>query len=272
MKCFLKKIIPNFIKRIYSKINARKNLSWHGDYSSWKEAKRNCTGYESNDILEKVKNSLLKVKSGEYVYERDSVLFEKIEYSYPLLTVLLWVAGINNNKLNVIDFGGSLGSTYYQNKSFLDHLELLRWNIVEQENFVKCGKENFENEELKFYYSIDDCLNENDTKLILFSSVVQYLENPFDFLNEVVEKGVEFILFDRTSIINSNDHRLCVQTSIQYEKEDTYPVWLFNEEKFMDIFKKKYKLIFDFNAFVGDEYSIDKKTRFRDKGFFFQRI
>ena len=59
-----------------------------------------------------------KVKNGEAVYERDSVLFDEIQYSWGLLAGLEKAALEHDGKLCVLDFGGSLGSTYYQNKQF----------------------------------------------------------------------------------------------------------------------------------------------------------
>jgi hypothetical protein len=47
-------------------------VSYTGNYSSWQDALANSTGYDSDLILEKVSTALLKVKSGEAVYERDS--------------------------------------------------------------------------------------------------------------------------------------------------------------------------------------------------------
>ncbi len=42
----------------------------------------------------------------------------------------------NNNNLSVLDFGGSLRSTYYQNKTFLENLNSIEWSIVEQTHFL----------------------------------------------------------------------------------------------------------------------------------------
>jgi hypothetical protein len=52
------------------------------------------------------------VKTGEAVYERDSVLFDEIQYSFPVIAALLRVASANKGKLNVLDFGGSEKSHY----------------------------------------------------------------------------------------------------------------------------------------------------------------
>src|SRR5262245_44680393 len=106
---------------------APEEYGWHGDFADWAEAKRACSGYDSDVILERVKAALLKVKRGEAVYERDSVLFDSKQYSWPVLASLLWIASQHQNRLTVMDFGGSLGSSYFQNREFLGHLTGLRW-------------------------------------------------------------------------------------------------------------------------------------------------
>ena len=58
----------------------------------------------------KTLNTVLKVKSGELAYERDSVGFEKPSFNWPLLAALREEALRSNSHLHVIDFGGSLGS------------------------------------------------------------------------------------------------------------------------------------------------------------------
>ena len=78
----------NMLRRVVRAIKERHEW-FTGDYASWEEAMQHCTGYDDPAILEKVKESLLKVKRGEAVCERDSVLLDKIEYSMPLLVSLL---------------------------------------------------------------------------------------------------------------------------------------------------------------------------------------
>ena len=99
----IKKIIPPlFLESYHSLVSTKNNnVSWTGNYTSWQEAKQHSSGYESSVILETVKNALLKVKNGEAVYERDSVLFDKIQYSFPLLSALMWISSKNNSRLSV---------------------------------------------------------------------------------------------------------------------------------------------------------------------------
>ena len=89
-----------------------------GEYNSWNDALVNCKGYDDEDILKRVLLSAKKVKSGEMVYERDSILFDRIEYSWEVLAGMLWVASRISRRLCILDIGGSLGTTYFQNNKF----------------------------------------------------------------------------------------------------------------------------------------------------------
>lgn len=246
------------------------HYGWFGNYASWTEAKKETTGYENDLILEKVKNAILKIKKGEAIYERDSVLFDHIEYNWQLLSALLYTSVLNNGRLNVLDFGGSLGSVYYQNKIFFNKLKEKKWCIVEQENFVRTGKELFEDELLKFYYNIDDCLKKESINIILLSSVIQYLEKPYEFIEDIIKKDFNNIIVDLTGFFQGED-RLTIQKVPPNIYKASYPCWIFNEKKFVESFTEKYQLLECFESFIGKDMSIDNSTKFSYKGFIFIR-
>lgn len=228
---------------------------WHGNFKTWEEAKSKTTGYDSALILDKVRDSMYKVKEGLAVYERDSVLFDAIQYSWPLLTGLMMAAAKDGGKLNVLDFGGSLGSTYYQNKKFLAHFDDVVWSIVEQEHFVNIGKKSFEDSILKFYLTIEDCIKEQSPNVIVLSSVLQYLEDPYHFIESLIrETQANFILIDRTPF--SAEERIVVQTVPASIYKASYPCRIFNLEKFKNQFSEKgYSLVEEFesnDSQVGD--------------------
>jgi putative methyltransferase (TIGR04325 family) len=257
-----KSIVPPIALDIYHDLSRKKIFS--GNYKTWDEALRASTGYDSEVILHKVREALLKVKKGERVYERDSVLFDEIQYSWPLLSALLWVASREGNRLNLVDFGGSLGSSYYQNIKFLSHLRELNWSVVEQIKFVECGKRDFENEHVKFYRNVDECMRDRHPDTILFSSVLQYIDKPYDLLAAVINKGFKYILIDRTAFIGAGDDRLTVQKVPSEIYPAIYPAWFFNESKFLAFFSKSYELIVDFKS--NDSANIDSTF----KGFIFR--
>lgn len=247
-KVFIKSLIPPILSSILGFLRRQTidQETWSGNYSSWAEAQIICTGYDSKLILEKCKTALLKVKTGEAVYERDSVLFDKIHYSWPMLVGLQRAALENDGKLCVLDFGGSLGSSYYQNKGFLCSLKELTWCIVEQPNFVDCGKKYFEDDHLKFYRTIEECLAKHKPNVLLLSSVLQYLEKPYDWIEKFVGIGVTYIIIDRTSFIENEQDILTVQKVPESIYHASYPAWFFNYSNFIQSFTNSYEIISDF--------------------------
>lgn len=234
-----KKLVPpvfwDLIRLVIQKKSPVQSLLWKGPYSTWDEASKECTGYDQSGILERCKESLLKVKNGEAVYERDSVLFDEIQYSWPVLASLQKVALENNGKLKVLDFGGSLGSSYFQNRNFLESVDLT-WCIVEQEHFVACGKEHFENTILKFYQTIEACMAENEINAVLLSSVLQYLSEPYEIINKILSVGIPYIIIDRTAITDLDDDFIAIQNVPGEIYDATYPCYFFSKDTFSNSF------------------------------------
>jgi putative methyltransferase (TIGR04325 family) len=203
-----------------------------GDYLSWDEAMAVSTGYSNDIILEKTKTALLKVKNGEVAYERDSVLFDKIQYSWPVLAGLMWVAARSGGRLNVLDFGGSLGTTYFQNRVFLSRLPEVRWNIVEQAHYVETGKRWLEDVRLHFYKSNIDCLADTQPNVVLLGSVLQYLSNPYELLSDLQKLKSDHIIIDRTPFWDGPADKLCVQTVPPRIYPASFPSWIFSTTQF----------------------------------------
>ena len=245
MYTLIKDFIPPILLKTLNKIR-NSNYGWKGDYATWESAKKNATGYDSDEIFHRVKSSLLKVKNGEAVYERDSVIFDEIQYSWQLLAGLMLAAAKNKGSLNVLDFGGSLGSTYYQNKKFLDQLDNVSWNIVEQKKFVDCGKKEFENEQLHFYYDIESCQKEQKTTVLILSSILQYIEKPYELLSEILKYDFEIILIDRTPFTSRKKDSIVLQVVSSNIYNASYPCWIFNKEKFINFLENSCFIIEEF--------------------------
>ncbi|MDI1323087.1 MAG: methyltransferase, TIGR04325 family [Algoriphagus sp.] len=270
IKKVLKKLIPPILIDLLNKFNSKpietNNISWLGPFENWEEVKKDFGGYDGVEILEKCKNSLLKVKNKEAVYERDSVLFNEIQYSWPILASLERVALENNGSLNVLDFGGSLGSSYFQNKSFLNSIKNLSWNIVEQDHFVSCGQEFFQNSELKFYKSIDLCLRENSVDVLLLSSVLQYLDKPLEFFETLKNYNFKYIIVDRTTFTGSLQSKIMVQTVPDSIYSASYPCWFISDSLFKKAFSSNYINISDFDSFCDGPPQIINEIHVNWKG------
>jgi putative methyltransferase (TIGR04325 family) len=244
-KSSIRDVVPPFLlNSILDRLPGR--ISFKGRYSSWGEARAQASGYDQDLILKKVLGAALKVKKGEAVYERDSVLFDTIQYSFPVLAGLLRVALLHNENLRVLDFGGSLGSSYFQCRGFLPPLKTFRWGVVEQENFVREGKRHFEDENLKFFTSIEECLQAEKPDVILFSSVIQYLENPVALIDQVIKNKFPQIIIDMVPFHSGEDDIITVQHIPKKIYEASYPVRLFSKRKFMSLFSETYEKKLEF--------------------------
>ncbi len=244
LKKTIKGAVPGFVKKFYLHNKYSRKYGWHGNYASWSDARKECTGYDAAHILEKVKNATLKVKRGEAMYERDSMVFDYIEYSWQLLDNLLSIASKKDGRLSVIDFGGSLGTTYFQNRYYLNRLKDVSWSVVEQHEFVTIGKEEIADDRLKFFYTIDEAIAQRGmADVLIISSVLPYFEHPYDLIKDVTGKNIPYIIIDTTYFNPGQGDRLTVQHVPPVFYDASYPAWLLDYNKVIAAFKHKYELI-----------------------------
>jgi len=232
---------PAIVRRIRRR--RRSGICFEGDYAAWEDARENSTGYDAGKILEKILAATLKVKNGDAVYERDSVLFDHIEYSWPVLSGLMWVAARDNGRLNVLDYGGSLGTSYFQNRKFIQTLDQVRWNVVEQPHYVEAGHTHIQDHQLRFYKTIEECLAESQPNVILLSSVLQYLERPLELIEKFSASKATCLIIDKTPFSSSNIDRLLVQKVPASIYSASYPMWVFSKSKFIQILEPDWRLI-----------------------------
>jgi len=204
------------------------DVAYVGDYPDFAAAKADSTGYEAGAILERTRAALHKVRRGEAAYERDSVTFDRLDLPFPLLALLARIAAENSGRLSVLDFGGSLGSTFFQCRGFLAGLPRLEWSIVEQPAHVACGQREFADDILKFYPTIAACRQERRPDVLLLSSVLQYLPEPWAFLRDAAAQGFSRIILDRTAFIPAPRDRLTVEVVSPRIYPASYPAWFFS--------------------------------------------
>lgn len=247
----MKRLVPPVIRDVIKWMNGEA-IEFVGSYSSWERAAQEASGYDDETILAKVRAATNKVKNGEAAFERDSIFFDAPQYPFPLLAVLLRAAVDKGSCLTVLDFGGALGSSYYQCREFLAGVEDLRWCVVEQSHYVHCGRESFECENLRFFESIEECVIGEAPNVALLSGVLQYLEKPLELLATVADLGADYVVVDRTPFSVIAEERLTVQLVSESLYKASYPAWLFNEETIREkMIKKGYVLIAEFDAVDG---------------------
>jgi putative methyltransferase (TIGR04325 family) len=222
-------------------------IRFTGDYPSWEAACRECSGYDSEDIAERVLQTTLAVLRGEFAWERDSVGFREAGCSWPLLSCLLRCAALNGGTLRVIDFGGALGSVFFQHRKLLQGLSLLDWRIVEQPCFVVRGRSSVcchpLARELTFHETLEQAMQAGVPDVLLLSSVLQYLQDPLQSLTEMLALGIPHVILDRTAVLRGAEPSLLsVQRVPASIYRASYPAWFLSEKQLMKICTGSYSL------------------------------
>lgn len=209
IKSLLINVLPPLLLNVLGTIGGRRSR-WSGNYPDWASATAASSGYDAVAIFNEVHKAAAAVRDGEALWERDSTRFYHDEYNWQLLACLMTVAARSGGALHVLDFGGALGSTYMQHRKILSELSSCSWSVVEQPHLVACGKAEFGTAELGFFETIEQCFAAQPVNVVLFSSVLQYVETPYELLEKVVGLNPYAIIIDRTPLANRDD-RITVQ-------------------------------------------------------------
>lgn len=244
------------------------DVAYSGDYASFAEARAHSTGYETGAILERTRVALHKVLRGEAAYERDAMTFDQLELPLPLIAVLRKEAAGHGGRLSLLDFGGSLGSTYFQCRSALGQLAGLEWSVVELPALVACGRREFSNGQLKFYDSIPECFSDRRPSLLLLSGVMQCLPEPWSFLREAAQHDFDRIIVDRTPLIDGAKDRLTVETVSPRLYAASYPAWFFSRARLAENLPAGWKIA---DAFTGFDRQLLDGAEVEFKGLILER-
>jgi putative methyltransferase (TIGR04325 family) len=249
LKALAREILPPFVLRALSGNDT--SIRFTDGYRTWEEARAASSGYDAPSILEKVTEASLKVKRGEAAYERDSVLFDRIDYSWPVLAGLLWAAVRGGGKLRVLDVGGSLGSSYRRHRKFLAD-RVVSWSVVEQPGFVAVGRKSFEDGTLSFFASVEEALPAGDPSVVLFESSLHYLEDPYALLERIARVPHDLLIVDRTPFSGLETDRICVQHVSPAIYAASYPAHILSRGKFEQwIAARGWKVVESFDAIPG---------------------
>jgi putative methyltransferase (TIGR04325 family) len=212
-----------------------------GSFATWAEASANAGGYAAPNILEQVTEAARAVRDGRAAFERDGVAFAEPAFNWPLLTCLQQEASKHRGALRVLDFGGSLGSVYFQHQRWLAQFET-HWAVVEQPAFVAAGRREFATAELSFHDTIAEAIRAIQPNVVLFSGVLAWIERPQDPIDEVMAASIPAILVDRTPLSPAAHDVAKVQHVPASIYRATYPCWFLSRRRFLALFESRYQL------------------------------
>lgn len=250
VRTLLRALVPPPVRRALR----RRFLSirWEGDYNSWPEAAARATGYHAPAILEKVQQALREVREGRALFERDGVAMREPAPPWPALPGITQAALSAGSRLRVLDFGGSLGSLYFQHKAAWDTFREVSWRVVEQPAFVAVGQRDLADSRLAFFATIESATAQGPTDVLLLSSVLQYLPEPHATLDLLLAKRFPLVVLDRVPLIDRGRDRLTIQHVPASINKASYPCWYFDRERLLAHFSAAYEIQAEFAGADGD--------------------
>lgn len=214
---------------------------FQGDYPGWAAACAVAEGYDDPEKSTRIIAAAREVRAGRAAWDRDGVLFHEPQWHEPLVAALRQIAQAGGGALAVVDFGGGLGSTWWQHRTALAEF-CVSWRVVERAPLVEAGRREFSDAVLTFHPSLAAAQAAGPTQVILLSSVLPYLEDPQAVLREVAAWGAPHVIVDRTPFVAGGRDRLAVQSAPPELGGGRYPCWLFDRTAMVAAFHPHYDL------------------------------
>ena len=222
------RMIKRLVRRVLPTSMPKKGL-----YASYENTLADANGYSSSIVIEQVEEATRAVLEGRAVYERDGKVFQ----SRPELAINKALEKIIVHNCRIADFGGALGSLYINTPELFP--QSCQKLVIEQGVMVEAGRRLSEEFALgiEFIDSVEREIPHLD--ILVFSSVLQYLKDPWGTIEYLVEKtNPRFVIVDRTAV-KQGKSQWHLQTNPGYYAESvTYPVQILELRQLMRSFQK----------------------------------
>lgn len=241
---WLPPIVLPILKRLF-KIGIR----YENGFNTWDSAVAASEGYDGKEIVSKVFEASLLARD-EGLHERDGFILDAPDFN-PYTWIGIIQARImvgNSRKMRIVDFGGSLGSTYRMMQDQLCRAKIdFEWVIIEQKHFVNLGKKHFETNELRFVDSFSSLTNQK-IDVLIFNSVLEYLANPYEIITEAVSHSPYVVLIDRTPVNSQQIDTFSVQHVPKSIYRASYANRNFCENNLVRPFESSFSLLLKYES------------------------
>jgi putative methyltransferase (TIGR04325 family) len=209
LKAFIKLFLPPILIRLIRLIRFSKskpNLLYAP--AGWDTALKNSSGWNSSQAvgIEKQRWELYckALKSPgplAFMHEHDKPTELRDGYHHRNITFayVLALAALKKEKISILDYGGSLGHTYYYAKAVLPDYINIDFHCKEVPLLVKVAKQLNPNIE---WYSDDSCLNKK-YDLVIVNGILQYTKDYRDLLQKIVNCVDGYLFLGHLPLVNN---------------------------------------------------------------------
>jgi len=234
-----------------------------GEYHSWAEARDNSFGYEDADLVERVATHN---KVREDLGERGFLLGDR---ELQILSALMVAANhLSKRDLEIIDIGGELGGYYRSLSRFFS--QNLNWTVLETEAMASKGNELFSTTSLSFTHDETILSKRRDQlDIILASGVLQCLQNPAVFFEQICEANAPYIIVSVLPLITKRKDILTCRLVKTDSYEESYPLWIFSKARWIEILQHRYVIMYQWQVSKSD--TLSDGTTVNYSGFLLER-
>jgi putative methyltransferase (TIGR04325 family) len=91
--------------------------------------------------------------------------------------------------------------------------------------------------------------------------VLQYFEEPYEFLLKLDQLPIDNVIIDRTPFWPGSEDRLCIQTVPPTIYNASYPIWILSNERFHKHLSLNWHIIAEFESLDRLSNSLDAMWR-----------
>ena len=105
--------------------------------------------------------------------------------------------------------------------------------VVEQKHYVEVGRRELSNSPVSFYENVMQACEARKPNVLLLSSVLAYLPEPYCTFADLLRLKIPTVLVDRTPFLESDRDRLTIQVVPPEIYQASYPAWFFSRTRLL---------------------------------------
>jgi putative methyltransferase (TIGR04325 family) len=216
---------------------------WQGVYKSFKDAPSSGPGFNGERWIQ---NALEKINAARQDAQKKGTVLSVTQYRESLLPLVAAIVMNAFEGLKILDFGGGVGSSYYQVLHGLPRTGNFEFHVVEIDALCKVGKEYFTNEPHIFFHSSPPREEGLSFDVVHMGSSLHYCEQWEELLSSLCRYKPRYFLF---TDLPAGD--IPTFATVQSYYTSKIPVWFFNIDEVIGAMRnQKYHLVFK-SAYVA---------------------
>jgi putative methyltransferase (TIGR04325 family) len=217
---------------------------WSGRYRDWEAAARACRKISLEGQRRACEWALGEVLAGRALFERDSLLQHQPITCWPLMLALCDLQARGTPQPTVLDYGGGLGSVYFQHRAWYAADRLVTWNVVELPEIAATGQRLVQDSQLRFFGSLEEAVHQKPPDLILAAGIMPMVPSPEALLDTLASLGASWVFLDRIPVTHRLGQTLITRQVVPrtiYEHES--PFWFFDETSLLQMLSTRFRIV-----------------------------